>query len=75
VDKILLLRDKDGVIEACLEGERQSNTLCVQLTSETGEPHWPVLEEQEIYLSAQEMDRLVAWWQQVRTQDQPPRPQ
>ena len=70
VEKILVLRDKDGVIEACLIEDQETETLCVQLTSETGEvPQWPVLEEQEIYLTAQEMDRLVAWWQQIRGQE------
>jgi hypothetical protein len=67
VEKILVLRDKDGVIEACLVENQETETLCVQLTSETDEvPQWPVLEEQEIYLTSQEMDKLVAWWQKVR---------
>lgn len=71
VEKILVLRDKDGIIEACLVENQETETLCVQLTSETGEvPQWPVLEEQEIYLTGQEMDRLVAWWQEVRGQEQ-----
>jgi hypothetical protein len=70
VEKILVLRDKDGVIEACLIDNQETATLCVQLTSETGEvPQWPVLEEQEIYLTAQEMDTLVTWWQRIRGQE------
>jgi hypothetical protein len=69
VEKILVLRDKDGIIEACLVENQDSHSLCVQLTSETGEvPQWPVLEEQEIYLTTQEMDKLVSWWQEIQRQ-------
>ncbi len=67
MDRIVLSRDKYGTIEACLQEDRQHGDLCVQLTSETEDsPDRPVLEEQEIYLSAQEMDRLVNWWQEIR---------
>ncbi|MGO8946980.1 MAG: hypothetical protein ACLQUY_04810 [Ktedonobacterales bacterium] len=67
MERILLLRDKDGTVEACLQGDKESESLCVQLTSESeGSAQWPVLEEQEIYLSAREMDRLVRWWQELR---------
>jgi hypothetical protein len=69
VETILVLRDKDGIIEACLVENQESQSLCVQLTSETEEEsQWPVLEEQEIYLTAQEMDRLVFWWQEIKSQ-------
>jgi hypothetical protein len=67
--RILLLRDRDGMVEACLQADNQSGDVCVQLTSETeGSTDWPVMEEQEIYLSASEMDRLVSWWQELRRQ-------
>jgi hypothetical protein len=67
--RILLLRDREGMVEACLQADNQSGEVCVQLTSETeGSREWPVMEEQEIYLSASEMDRLVSWWQELRHQ-------
>jgi hypothetical protein len=69
MERILLLRDREGMVEACLQADNQSGDLCVQLTSQTeGSQQWPVMEEQEIYLSAEEMDRLVSWWQELRRQ-------
>lgn len=66
---ILLLQGKDGTVQACLQGDKQRGDLCVQLTSETEDSaDRPVLEEQEIYLSAAEMDRLVSWWQEFGRQ-------
>ena len=66
---ILLLRDTEGTVQACVQGDKQRGDLCVQLTSETEDSaDRPVLEEQEMYLSAAEMDRLVSWWQEFGRQ-------
>jgi hypothetical protein len=66
MEQVVLERNSEGVIQACLQQDAETKSLCVQLTSETNESSWPVIEEQEMYLPYEAMDRLVAWWQDIR---------